>query len=197
MQTEKDAEIVGWVGRLGAAGAEHVMARFEMGRSWAYERLGQLVADRLLEQRMVLFRKPGVYAATAAGLRWRGLERLGVHQVRPGGYEHAWEVAQAAVALHQGLPGLAGAERAGDPRARARRGRAAGLRTGGGAAGWPPGAASAGSRAAFATGAAAGGGGRAVGEGAGAAGGDLPWLGEGAARRWRVLPRDARRRRAL
>ncbi len=54
---------------------------------------------------MVLFRKPGVYAATAAGLRWRGLERLGVHQVRPGGYEHAWEVAQAAVELHRGLPG--------------------------------------------------------------------------------------------
>jgi hypothetical protein len=104
MQTEKDAEIVGWVGRLGAAGAEHVMGRFEMGRSWAYERLGQLVADGLLEQRMLLFRKPGVYTATAAGLRWRGLERLGVHRVRPGGYEHAWEVAQAAVALHQGLP---------------------------------------------------------------------------------------------
>jgi hypothetical protein len=104
MQTEKDAEIVGWVGRLGAAGAEHVMGRFEMGRSWAYERLGQLVADGLLEQRMLLFRKPGVYTATAAGLRWRGLECLGVHRVRPGGYEHAWEVAQAAVALHQGLP---------------------------------------------------------------------------------------------
>jgi hypothetical protein len=45
-----------------------------------------------------------VYTATAAGLRWRGLERLGVHRVRPGGYEHAWEVAQAAVTLHQCLP---------------------------------------------------------------------------------------------
>jgi hypothetical protein len=30
MQTKKDAEIVGWIGRIGAAGAEHVMARFEM-----------------------------------------------------------------------------------------------------------------------------------------------------------------------
>ena len=27
MQTEKDAEIVGWIGRVGAAGAEHVMRR--------------------------------------------------------------------------------------------------------------------------------------------------------------------------
>ena len=26
MQTKKDAEIVGWIGRIGAAGAEHVMA---------------------------------------------------------------------------------------------------------------------------------------------------------------------------
>ncbi len=26
MQTEKDAEIVGWVGRVGVAGTEHVMA---------------------------------------------------------------------------------------------------------------------------------------------------------------------------
>lgn len=31
MQTEKDAEIVGWLGRIGAASAEHVMARFGMG----------------------------------------------------------------------------------------------------------------------------------------------------------------------
>jgi hypothetical protein len=33
MQTEKDAEIVGWIGRVGAAGAEHVMARLETGHS--------------------------------------------------------------------------------------------------------------------------------------------------------------------
>jgi hypothetical protein len=105
MQTEKDAGIVGWVGCLGAAGAEHVAGRFEMGRSWAYGRLSRLVADGLLEQRALLHRRPGLYVATAAGLRWRGLERLGAHSVRPGGFEHAWEVASAAVALHQGLPG--------------------------------------------------------------------------------------------
>jgi hypothetical protein len=43
MQTKKDAEIVGWIGRIGAAGAEHVMSRFEMGQSWAYTRLSRLV----------------------------------------------------------------------------------------------------------------------------------------------------------
>jgi hypothetical protein len=105
MQTVLDAEIVGWIGGLGAAGAEHVMGRFAMGRSWAYERLSQLTRDGLLEQRRLLYGKPGLYVATVAGLRWRGLGPLGVHRVRPGGFEHAWQVATVAVALHRLLPG--------------------------------------------------------------------------------------------
>jgi hypothetical protein len=105
MQTEKDQEIVGWVGRVGAAGAEHVMARFGMGRSWAYARLSRLVADGLLEQKTLLYRQPGMYVASAEGLRWCGLERLGVYRVGPGGFQHAQELATAAVALNQGLPG--------------------------------------------------------------------------------------------
>jgi hypothetical protein len=105
MQTEKDAEIVDWVGRIGAAGAEHVMARLGMRRSWAYARLNRLVADGLLEQKTLLYRKPGLYVATAEGLRWRGLQRLGVYRVSPGGFQHAQELATAAVALHAGLAG--------------------------------------------------------------------------------------------
>ena len=31
MHTERDTEIVDWLGRVGAAGAEHVMERFAMG----------------------------------------------------------------------------------------------------------------------------------------------------------------------
>ncbi len=104
MQTEKDAEIVGWIGCLGAAGAEHVMGRFDMGRSWAYARLSGLVKDGLLEQRTLLYRQPGLYLATADGLRWRGLQRLGVYRVSPGGFRHAQEVANAAVSLHRVLP---------------------------------------------------------------------------------------------
>jgi hypothetical protein len=105
MQTEKDAGIVGWIGRLGAADAEHVMDRFAMGRSWAYARLSRLVKDGLLEQRTLLYRRPGLYLATADGLRWQGLGRLGVYRVSPGGFQHAQEVATAAVALHRALPG--------------------------------------------------------------------------------------------
>jgi hypothetical protein len=86
MQTKKDAEIVAWVGRIGAAAAEHVMARFGMGRSWAYARLSRLVADGLLEQKALLYRQPGLYLASAEGLRWCRLERLGVYRVGPGGF---------------------------------------------------------------------------------------------------------------
>jgi hypothetical protein len=103
MQTEKDAEIVGWVGRVGAAGAEHVMGQFGMGRSWAYHRLNGLVADGLLEQKTLLYRQPGLYVATAEGLRWCGLQRLGVYRVGPGGFQHAQELATVAVAIHRGL----------------------------------------------------------------------------------------------
>ena len=104
VQSERDAQIVGWVGALGAAGAEHVMGRFQMGRSWAYARLERLSSDGLLEQRALLHRRPALYVASAAGLRWRGLGRLGVCRVRPGGFEHAWALAQSAVALHELLP---------------------------------------------------------------------------------------------
>jgi hypothetical protein len=105
MQTEKDQEIVGWVGRVGAAGAEHVMGRFGMGRSWTYARLSLLVSDGLLEQKTLLYRRPGLYVASAEGLRWCGLERLGIQRVGPGGFQHAGEVATVAVALQAGLWG--------------------------------------------------------------------------------------------
>jgi hypothetical protein len=105
MHTEKDAEILGWICRVGAAGAEHVMGRFEMSRSCAYEHLSRLVWDGLLEQKVLLYRKPGLYVATSEGLRRSGLERFGIYRVSSGGFEHAQQLASAAVALHRCFPG--------------------------------------------------------------------------------------------
>lgn len=105
MQTSRDAEIVAWIGRLGAAGAEHVMGRFGMSRSMAYHRLGLLTKDRLLEHNAVLYGRPGMYTATREGQRWQGVDRLGVFRVGPGAFEHAWQVAGVAVELHQAMPG--------------------------------------------------------------------------------------------
>jgi hypothetical protein len=105
MQTEKDAAIVSWLARIGAASAEHVMGRFGMGRSWAYARLSRLVRDGLLDHKRLLYGKPGLYVATTEGLRWTRNERLGAYRLGPGGFQHAWEVATVAVALHRALPG--------------------------------------------------------------------------------------------
>jgi hypothetical protein len=79
------------------------MARFQMGRSWAYARLSALACDGLLEHKQLLYRAPGLYIATAEGLRWTGVDRLGVYRLGPGGVQHATELASAAVALHRAL----------------------------------------------------------------------------------------------
>lgn len=105
MQTTRDAQIVAWIGRIGAAGAEHVRERFAMSSSPVYRRLLSLTTAGLLEHHSVLYGWPGMYTATSSGLRWQGMGRLPVFHVRPGGFEHAWRVATVAVALHRALPG--------------------------------------------------------------------------------------------
>lgn len=102
--TDRDAQIVSWLGRIGAAGAEHVSERFGMGRSLGYIRLAAMTREGLLEHRKVLYERPGVYTATKRGLRWQGLSGLPVFQARPAGFEHAWQMASTAVALYRELP---------------------------------------------------------------------------------------------
>jgi hypothetical protein len=104
VQTARDQEIVGWIARIGAAAAEHVQRRFGIGRSQAYARLAALTRDGLLDQKRLLHRTPGLYVATAEGQRWSGQARLGVQRLSAGGFQHAWELAGAAVALYGRLP---------------------------------------------------------------------------------------------
>jgi hypothetical protein len=103
--TCKDVEILGWIGRVGAAGVEHVMRRFEMSRSHVYQRLRGLVRAGLLEWQAVLYRQRGLYLATSEGLRMCGLSRLRTYRLSPSGFVHAGEVAAAAAVLGVGLDG--------------------------------------------------------------------------------------------
>jgi DNA-binding IclR family transcriptional regulator len=51
---------VEWIGRLGAAGATDVMARFGMGRTAAYRRLAALVDQGVLAtERLLYVTQPG------------------------------------------------------------------------------------------------------------------------------------------
>ena len=102
MRTFVDAEIVGWIGRLGAAGAQHVAALFEMDPALVRERLECLVSEGRLEQAE---RPDGqdLYWASKAGLSEHGLDRLGVWQLDPNDLDHAWTVAGVAVELTLGL----------------------------------------------------------------------------------------------
>ena len=65
--TDRDIEIVRWLGRHRLATAEQVMRRFEMQRSKAYQRLAVLVAAGLVRHEPGV-RSPRVYLATSAGL---------------------------------------------------------------------------------------------------------------------------------
>ena len=76
MLTQRDIAITEWVGRQGAVRAEHVMARFSIGRTAAYRRLHELVDFGLLRRHRLLYRDGGLLTATAEGLRCAGLYRL-------------------------------------------------------------------------------------------------------------------------
>lgn len=104
MRTGMDAGIVCWVGRLGAASAEHVATRFGIDRRVARERLTSLHREGLLERVEGPDASHGLYWASLAGLRCFGLERFGVWREGLEGVEHAWLVAQVAVQLGLGLP---------------------------------------------------------------------------------------------
>lgn len=105
MLTNRDTEILEWIGRLGAAGAKHVGVRFGMKDIKAYRRLAALVADGLLTNHRLLYHRPGLYVATRRALRWRGPSGLALYEVTPGLFEHAWQVAGVAAVLGRELPG--------------------------------------------------------------------------------------------
>ncbi len=55
MQTERDAKIVDWICRIGAAGIDHVARWFGMSPQTVKVRLASLAKDGLLERHLVLW----------------------------------------------------------------------------------------------------------------------------------------------
>jgi hypothetical protein len=100
----RERQILDWIARIGAADARQVMARFGLKHTAAYERLKPLVEMGLLDHHRLLHLQPGLYFATAKGLRTCGLEQLPVHRVGVSTFAHDRAVASAAVGLHRGLP---------------------------------------------------------------------------------------------
>lgn len=105
MKRNLDLEIVTWIGGLGAAAVDHVSEHFGISRSWAYGRLAALVRHGLLEKHRVLAARPALYLATRRGLVWSELSELRSFALAASSFEHAWRIADAAVALAAGLPG--------------------------------------------------------------------------------------------
>jgi hypothetical protein len=102
--TDRDRCIVDWVGRLGAASATDVMARFRMGRTATYRRLGVLVAGELLAASRLLYGQPALYVATRDGLAWAGLHGLDVCRVSVALARHWALCARLAVVLERTEP---------------------------------------------------------------------------------------------
>jgi hypothetical protein len=66
--TERDVALVGWIARWRFASVPQVRARFGLGQSVAYRRLGQMAEMGCLEFRRLFVGRPGVYTVTDVGL---------------------------------------------------------------------------------------------------------------------------------
>jgi hypothetical protein len=116
--TGRDRSVVCWIAAIGAARAQDVMARFGMGRTVAYRRLGELVARGVLRAVRFAVAAPALYVATRDGLAWAGLEDVDPAHVVIATARHWALCAQLAVVLERaedcvvwGEPWLRAAER--------------------------------------------------------------------------------------
>lgn len=98
--TDRDLEMVRWIGRHRFVEARQVAARFAMNTTNAYRRLGGLVALGLLAHRRILHGRPGAYWTTRTGLRTVGL-RLPAAGVDIRTYDHDLLAASLSIKLEE------------------------------------------------------------------------------------------------
>jgi hypothetical protein len=104
LQTERDAQLVAWVGRMGGASAIQVSERFGMYPTNAHVRLRLMRKSGLLDHYRLLFNYPAMYTATRAGLRWQGLDTLSTYRLSLTRFVHAWHSTRVAVGLERAMP---------------------------------------------------------------------------------------------
>lgn len=69
----RDAAIVSWLGRVGAASVDQVRVRFGVRRTVGYRRTSALISAGFLRRARLLHDEPALLAATTSGLRYVGL----------------------------------------------------------------------------------------------------------------------------
>jgi hypothetical protein len=99
-----DSGILDWVGRLGAAAAGDVAARFCVDAAHARARLNAGVRAGRLRSVRLLHGEPPLYVATRAGLRVAGLDALAPCRVSASAFAHHAACARVAVALSRAHP---------------------------------------------------------------------------------------------
>ena len=104
MSDDLDTRILEWIGRLGAAGAADVAARFAIAPAVANRRLAAAVRRRSLRRVALLAGEPALYVATRAGLAAVRLDALAPTRVSAAGFAHLQACARVAVALQQRHP---------------------------------------------------------------------------------------------
>jgi hypothetical protein len=88
MLTSRDVEILGWIARMGAVEAGHVMERFCMGRTAGYRRLAALADAGLVERVGLVYGAPSLFLATRDGLALTNTLALGACRVTPATVTH-------------------------------------------------------------------------------------------------------------
>jgi hypothetical protein len=93
--SNRDQELVRYVGRHGLVAIEHVIDALAVGRTAAYRRAAACIEAGLLERLAVLRSEPSLLRATAAGLRYAGLG-LPLANVSPANVGHWLRCASVA-----------------------------------------------------------------------------------------------------
>jgi transposase len=97
---KRDREVVHWIARLGAVEVRHVMERFGICRSVAYDLVARCKRAGLLERLSLLHQEPALIRATRDGIAFSELG-LGLASVTAGSWAHWTACADVALWLER------------------------------------------------------------------------------------------------